>query len=91
MFTPTVYWPMVESSLGIVGACLPLLKPIVSEFGPLHGFISMLYLPSTRSKGSKGSSQNALMEDSEKMEEGISKTSLVSSEVSVQAAGKTDM
>ncbi len=26
--TPTVYWPMVESSLGIVGACLPLMRPI---------------------------------------------------------------
>lgn len=23
-----VYWPMVESSLGIVGACLPLLRPL---------------------------------------------------------------
>ncbi len=28
--TPTVYWPMIESSLGIVGACLPLLRPIFS-------------------------------------------------------------
>ncbi|MCJ1458323.1 hypothetical protein MMC28_008694 [Mycoblastus sanguinarius] len=28
LLTPTVYWPMVESSLGIVGACLPLLRPL---------------------------------------------------------------
>lgn len=26
--TPIVYWPMVESSLGIVGACLPMLRPL---------------------------------------------------------------
>ena len=29
--TPTVYLPMIESSLGIVGACLPLMKPILTE------------------------------------------------------------
>ena len=28
ILTPTIYWPMVESSLGIVGACLPLLRPL---------------------------------------------------------------
>lgn len=28
MNTPMVYWPMVESSIGIVGACLPLLRPL---------------------------------------------------------------
>ncbi len=28
ILTPTVYWPMVESSLGVVGACLPLLRPL---------------------------------------------------------------
>jgi len=26
--TPLIYWPMIESSLGIVGACLPLLRPL---------------------------------------------------------------
>ena len=26
--TPAVLWPMVESALGIVGACLPLLRPL---------------------------------------------------------------
>jgi hypothetical protein len=28
ILTPSIYWPMVESSLGIVGACLPLLRPL---------------------------------------------------------------
>lgn len=28
MNTPLVYWPMVESSMGVVGACLPLLRPL---------------------------------------------------------------
>lgn len=31
LLTPTVYWPMVESSLGIVGACLPLLRPLFTD------------------------------------------------------------
>lgn len=31
LLTPTIYWPMVESSLGIVGACLPLLRPIFTD------------------------------------------------------------
>ncbi|KAL9017883.1 MAG: hypothetical protein Q9185_004791 [Variospora sp. 1 TL-2023] len=26
--TPIVYWPMIESGVGIVGACLPLLRPL---------------------------------------------------------------
>ncbi|KAL8683460.1 MAG: hypothetical protein Q9186_000615 [Xanthomendoza sp. 1 TL-2023] len=26
--TPLVYWPMVESALGIIGACLPLMRPL---------------------------------------------------------------
>lgn len=29
--SPAIYWSMVESSLGIVGACLPLLRPLVSN------------------------------------------------------------
>lgn len=31
ILSPAIYWPMVESSLGIVGACLPLLRPLVSN------------------------------------------------------------
>lgn len=29
--TPLIYWPMVESSLGIIGACLPLLRPLFAR------------------------------------------------------------
>lgn len=28
MNTPMVYWAMIESSLGIVGACLPMFRPL---------------------------------------------------------------
>jgi len=38
LYTPTVYWPMVESSLGIVGACLPLLRPLFSRGSGAKGF-----------------------------------------------------
>lgn len=31
LLAPTVYWPMIESSIGIVGACLPLLRPIFTD------------------------------------------------------------
>ena len=31
LLTPTVYWPMVESSLGVVGACLPIIRPIFTD------------------------------------------------------------
>ena len=26
--SPLVFWPMIESSLGIVSACLPMLRPL---------------------------------------------------------------
>lgn len=28
--TPFVYWPMAESSLGIIGACLPQMCPFAN-------------------------------------------------------------
>lgn len=28
--TPFVYWPMIESGVGIIGACLPLMRPLIS-------------------------------------------------------------
>lgn len=31
ILTPTLYWPMVESSLGVVGACLPSMRPIFKD------------------------------------------------------------
>ena len=45
MLTPTLYWPMIESSLGIVGACLPLMRPILQKISPqdmFRSFRSML-------------------------------------------------
>ena len=41
ILTPTVYWPMVESSLGIVGACLPLLRPLFTGAAS-KGFVRKL-------------------------------------------------
>ena len=41
LLTPTVYWPMVESSLGIVGACLPLLRPIFTDTPAKNTFSSL--------------------------------------------------
>ena len=40
MLTPTIYWPMIESSLGIVGACLPLMRPIIQKMSPQDVFRS---------------------------------------------------
>ena len=54
LLTPTVYWPMVESSLGVVGACLPLLRPIFTDTPARSIFWSlrtMLSLSSFRSNG----------------------------------------
>ena len=41
LLTPTLYWPMVESSLGIVGACLPLLRPLFINTSPKTIFSSL--------------------------------------------------
>lgn len=38
ILTPTVYWLMVEASLGIVGASLPSMRPIVRRYTPEGGF-----------------------------------------------------
>lgn len=39
--SPLVYCPMVESSVGIVGACLPLLRPLFTS-GKSRGFMRTL-------------------------------------------------
>lgn len=41
VLTPSVYWPLIESAIGIVGACLPLLRPLVvgREEGKGCGFV----------------------------------------------------
>ncbi len=48
LYTPTVYWPMVESSLGIVGACLPLLRPLFSRGSESKGFGQVRNMRSVR-------------------------------------------
>ena len=40
MLSPTLYWPMIESSLGIVGACLPLMRPVLQKIPPRDMFRS---------------------------------------------------
>lgn len=56
LLTPTVYWPMVESSLGIVGACLPLLRPLFTDGSRTRIVRKIHYISGT---GEKGSSQGA--------------------------------
>ena len=34
MLAPTFYWPLVESCLGIVAACLPTLRPLFQGMSP---------------------------------------------------------
>lgn len=61
LLTPTVYWPMVESSLGVVGACLPLLRPIFTDTSAKSIFSSlrtMLSLSSFRSDSTNAPSQD---------------------------------
>lgn len=46
---------MIESSLGIVGACLPLMRPIIQKMSPQDVFRSlhrMLGFSASRSNGS---------------------------------------
>ncbi len=54
MLTPTLYWPMIESSLGIVGACLPLTRPILQKISPqgvFRGLRSTFEFSAFRSNG----------------------------------------
>ncbi|KAF2496998.1 hypothetical protein BU16DRAFT_526054 [Lophium mytilinum] len=30
--TPIVYWPMIQAALQIIGACLPMLRPLIPSF-----------------------------------------------------------
>jgi hypothetical protein len=30
--TPIVYWPLIQAALQIVGACLPMLRPLIPSF-----------------------------------------------------------
>lgn len=35
VISPSIYWPMIESALAIIGACLPLYKPIFDDCVPV--------------------------------------------------------
>ena len=55
MLTPTLSWPMIESSLGIVGACLPLMRPILQKISPQVIFRSLRSIFEFSAFGSDGS------------------------------------
>ena len=38
ILTPTLYWPMIEASLGVVGASLPTMRPIAKRCIPEGSF-----------------------------------------------------
>jgi hypothetical protein len=67
--SPVNYWPIIESSLGIVGACLPLLRPIGHVYS-----LRNIYLVSIRALtrisringSSKGSSRGSNQSHSSK-------------------------
>ena len=71
----TLYWPMVESSLGIVGACLPLFHPIIGEFTPVRNIRKIISFPSMSITSSKKP-----LTDAEKLENGDTSSSAISSE-----------
>lgn len=73
---------MVESSLGIVGACLPLFRPIISELSPVRSIREIISLPSM----SITSSQKPLS-DAGKLEDGDTNSSAISLEGSIYAGG----
>ena len=54
MLTPTLYWPMIESSLGILGACLPLMRPILQKISPQVVFRSLRSMFDFSAFGSDG-------------------------------------
>ena len=60
LLTPTIYWPMVESSLGIVGACLPLLRPILTDTGAKSIFSSLHTMLSRSSNRSNSANVEAV-------------------------------
>ena len=68
LLTPTVYWPMVESSLGIVGACLPLLRPIFTDTPARNIFSSLRAMMSRSSLRSNSANTESL--DCAKLEAG---------------------
>lgn len=52
--TPTVYWPFIECTIGIIGACLPLFRPLFSSGSGSKGFGQVRNLRSVRLPSSAG-------------------------------------
>ena len=80
MFTPTLYWPMVESSLGIVGACLPLFRPLIRNIYPVRSIRKTISFPSGKKP----------LKDARTLEDGRTSSSALSSEVHIYAGGNND-
>ena len=70
---------MVESSLGIVGACLPLFRPIIGEIHPVRSIREIISFPSTKRPS-----------DARTLEDGRIGSSAISSEVHVYTGGNHD-
>lgn len=73
---------MVESSLGIVGACLPLFRPIITELYPIRSIRELISFPATSVTSSKKA-----MREAKTLEEGDISSSAVSSEDFIYAGG----
>ena len=71
---------MVESSLGIVGACLPLFRPIISEIHPVGSIREIISFASRKKP----------LKDAVALEDGRTSSSETSSEVYVYAGGNLD-
>ncbi|KAI0602835.1 hypothetical protein F4775DRAFT_530760 [Biscogniauxia sp. FL1348] len=58
---PIVYWPLIESALGITAACLPLLRPVGQIYSPRNLMLlsskALSAIFTTSSRGSQKSSQ----------------------------------
>lgn len=77
---------MVESSLGIVGACLPLFRPIVNELSTVRSVREIISFPSMSISSSKKP-----LADAEKVDDGDTSSSQISDEGSIYAGGDNNM
>ena len=91
--TPTVYWPFIEASIGIVGACLPLYRPLFSSGSGSKGFGQVRNLRSVRLASSSGeagtpelkpwSDESTLSSDRKPWNGSVSSEGKTASEVSI--------
>lgn len=73
---------MVESSLGIVGACLPLFRPIIGDLSPVRSIRELISFPAMSITSSTKS-----LRDARKMEDGATGSPAINSEGSIYAGG----